>query len=311
MKGGIRQTRSLRAIAALGACALAGRMSVARGQSIEPRSFSPAPVGVNFLIVGYTGTAGGLSFDPSLPIADPKITTAGPVLAYARTLDLWGASGKFDAILPIAKLSGSALYQGAPVNREVVGVQDPLFRLSVGLFGAPAMKMAQFRSFRQDFVVGASLQVSVPLGQYDSTKLVNLANRWYFKPELGVSKAIGPWSLELSGAVTAYTSNNMFYGSNQRSQAPLYSAQSHIIYNFKSGIWISLDGTYYAGGRSTLNGTLDNDLQSNWRAGATLALPVTRRNSIKLFGSNGVSARTGNSFDLVGVAWQYRWGGGL
>jgi hypothetical protein len=25
--------------------------------------------------------------------------------------------------------------------------------------------------------------------------------------------------------------------------------------------------------------------------------------------SSGVSARTGNSFDLVGIAWQYRWGG--
>jgi hypothetical protein len=24
-----------------------------------------------------------------------------------------------------------------------------------------------------------------------------------------------------------------------------------------------------------------------------------------------VSARTGNSFDLLGLAWQYRWGGGL
>ena len=24
-----------------------------------------------------------------------------------------------------------------------------------------------------------------------------------------------------------------------------------------------------------------------------------------------LSARTGNNFDLLGVAWQYRWGGGL
>ena len=312
MKCASGQTRTRRSIAALGACALAVSMSVARAQSIEPRSFSPAPVDVNFLIVGYAATSGGLSFDPSAPIADPKITTAGPVLAYARTLGLWGASGKFDAILPIARLSGSALYQGAPVSREVVGLEDPLFRLSVGLFGAPAMKMAQFRSFKQDLVIGASLQVSVPLGQYDRTRLVNLsAHRWYFKPELGVSKAIGPWSLELSGAITVYTSNSEFFGSNERSQAPLYSTQSHVIYNFKSGIWVSLDGAFYAGGRSTLNGDLSNDLQSNWRAGATLALPVTQRNSIKLFGSSGVSARTGNNFDLVGVAWQYRWGGGL
>ncbi len=76
-------------------------------------------------------------------------------------------------------------------------------------------------------------------------------------------------------------------------------------------MWASLDGTYLRGGRSTLNGVEGDDLQKNWRVGATLALPVDVRNSIKFHASSGVSARTGNNYDLVGVAWQYRWGGGL
>jgi hypothetical protein len=42
-----------------------------------------------------------------------------------------------------------------------------------------------------------------------------------------------------------------------------------------------------------------------------VALPVNRHNSIKLYGSTGVSTRTGSDFDVVGIAWQYRWGGGL
>jgi hypothetical protein len=42
-----------------------------------------------------------------------------------------------------------------------------------------------------------------------------------------------------------------------------------------------------------------------------LAVPVNRLNSIKFYVSKGVSARTGNNYDLLGVAWQYRWGGGL
>ena len=63
--------------------------------------------------------------------------------------------------------------------------------------------------------------------------------------------------------------------------------------------------------RQTLDGTLGNDLQQNWRLGGTLAFPVNRYNSIKLYASSGVSARTGNNFDLVGIAWQYRWGAGL
>ena len=54
-----------------------------------------------------------------------------------------------------------------------------------------------------------------------------------------------------------------------------------------------------------------DDLLRNWRGGATLALPVNRKNSVKLYASSGVSARTGNNYDLFGAGWQFRWGGGL
>jgi hypothetical protein len=131
------------------------------------------------------------------------------------------------------------------------------------------------------------------------------------KPEIGVSKELDQWTLETTAAVTFFTDNDDFFGGMKRSQDPLYSLQGHVIYNFPHGIWGSLDATYFAGGRSTLDGTLSNDLQQNWRVGGTLAFPVDRYNSIKFYASSGVSSRTGNSYDLVGIAWQYRFGGGL
>ena len=163
MRRGTRARLLIMGSAVAGLAAATG----AAGQSIEPRAYSPGPVGLNFVIAGWAWTEGGLSFDPSVPIEDPKIATNGPILAYARTLDLFGRSGKFDVILPSARLSGSAIYQGSPVSREVEGLADPLLRLSVSFLGAPAMTPAAFRTYRQDVVVGASLQVSVPLGQYD------------------------------------------------------------------------------------------------------------------------------------------------
>jgi hypothetical protein len=151
-----------------------------------------------------------------------------------------------------------------------------------------------------------------PWSQYDSNRLVNIGtNRWSFKPEVGVSKAIGQWTLEATAAVTLYTDNEDYQNGNTRSQDPLYALQGHAIYGFRSGIWASLDATYFAGGRTTVNGERNSDLQQNWRAGATLAVPVNARNSVKLYASSGISARTGNSYDLVGIAWQYRWGAGL
>jgi len=306
-----RRTRFLSGTAII-AFAYFAAASAVRAQSIEPRQYSNSPVGVNFLIVGYDYTHGGVAFDSSLPLTNPQLDTNSAVLGFARSLDLWGLSGKFDTYVPYTWLSGSADYLGAPVQRSVNGFGDPLFRLSVNLYGAPALQMKDFASYHQDLIVGAALQVSVPSGQYDDTKLVNLGtNRWFFKPSLGVSKAVGPWIWEATGAAAFFTDNTDFFGGKRRSQDPLYSIQGHLIRSFQSGIWAALDATYYWGGSTTINGVARNDLQRNWRVGATLAVPVNARNSVKFLASDGVSARTGDSYSEFGIYWQYRWGGGI
>lgn len=283
-----------------------------RAQDIEPRLYSNTPVGVNFLITGYTYTQGGVAFDSSLPVTHPKLETNSGMLAMSRALDLWGHSGKIDGVVPYTWLSGSADYDGEPVTRSVNGFGDPLFRVSVNLYGAPALDLKEFGSYKQDLIVGAAMQVSVPWGQYDDTRLVNIGtNRWFVKPSLGVSKTEGPWTLEAVAAATFYTDNSDFYGGHTREQDPIYSIQAHAIHGFAKGIWASVSATYFAGGSTTIDGVDKHDLQRNWRVGATLALPVDRQNSVKFYGSSGVSARTGNNYDLLGIAWQYRFGGGF
>jgi hypothetical protein len=221
-------------------------------------------------------------------------------------------SGRVEAIVPYTWLSGTADYQGEPVQRTVDGFANPALKLSINLYGAPALTLKEFAGWEQDLIVGASLRVTPPWGQYDASRIVNIGtNRWSFKPEVGFSKGVGPWTLEAQAAATFFTDNEDFYGGNKRAQDPLYSLQGHVVYGFSSGIWTSVDATYFAGGRSTVNGELNSDLQQNWRVGASLALPVDRWNSIKFYASSGLWARTGNNYDLIGVAWQYRWGGGL
>lgn len=284
----------------------------ARAQDIEPRAYSNAPVGVNFLVAGYAYTEGGLSFDPSLPVEDPHLQTSNFVVGYARVLDLWGKSAKIDAVVPYCWLSGSAMFAGQPIQRRVDGFGDSKFRLSVNLYGAPSLTLKEFAGYKQDLIVGVSLQVSAPASQYDRTRLVNIGtNRWCFKPELGVSKAKGRWTLEGAAAVTLFTVNHDFYGGQTRAQKPLYSLQGHAIYSFRNGMWSSVDATYFTGGRTTISGTQKEDRQENWRFGGTLAVPLNARSSLKFYLSDGVSARTGNNFLLAGVALQYRWGGGL
>jgi hypothetical protein len=267
---------------------------------------------VNFAVAALSQSTGGLSVGGDVPLKASHLTFLGPTLGLARTLDLWGRSGKFDLIVPMGRLNGSALYKGEPVSRTETGFGDPMMRLSVLLYGAPAMNAGQFQGYRQDLIIGASVQVALPLGQYDDSRVLNIgAHRWWVKPELGLSKAWGPWTVELAGAVTVYTDNDDFFGGHQRGQDPIYSSRMSAIYSFRSGVWGSLDTTYFTGGRTRIDSVRGNDLQSNWRVGATLAFPVARRTSLKLSASRGVSARTGNNYDQFGIAWQYRWGGGV
>jgi hypothetical protein len=284
----------------------------ARGQDLEPRTYSNIPVGLNFLIAGYGYSVGGVVTDPSFPLEDGDVQIHSTVLAYARAVDVWGTSGKFDVVLPFAWVSGTATFRGQPREREVSGLADPRFRFSVNLYGAPALSLQEFADYEQDLIIGASLQVSAPLGQYDSSKLLNIGtNRWSIKPEIGLSKALGPLTLELDAGVTFYTNNDDFLNGMTLEQDPIYAVQGHLIYNFGAGVWGALDATYYTGGRTTVDGVKGDTLQENTRLGLTVALPVNRYNSIKLYASTGVFARTGSNFNTGGIVWQFRWGGGL
>lgn len=279
---------------------------------IEPRTYVNTPVGVHFLITGYTYSDGGLATEASSPIKDAQLSNGTGFLAYARSLDVWGKSGKFDVILPYSQLSGTALVAGQERERNVSGFADPRFRFSVNFFGAPALSVQEFPHYQQDVLIGASIQVSPPLGQYDQDKLVNIGNnRWFVRPDIGLSKAWGAFTLELSSGVFFFSSNDDFIGGQKLTQNPVSSTQIHGTYNFGNGIWAALSGTYDYGGRATIDGVRSNDVEDNSRLGATLAVPVNRNNSIKLYGSTSVHTSTGRNFDLVGLVWQYRWGQGL
>ena len=292
--------------------ALLADISVTFAQDLEPRAYTNLPVGLNFAVAGYSFSNGGVLFDPVVPLENANIQIHGSVFAYARSIKVGKMSGKFDAILPYAWLSGTADYNGQPMSRAVNGLADPRLRMSLNFLGAPALPLAGFRDYKQNFVFGGSLQIFLPLGQYDPDKLVNIGtNRFTFKPELGISKTWGQLVTELTAGAQFFTVNHDFFGGKTRSQSPIGSIQGHVGYNFKKGAWMSLDGTYYWGGHSTTDGVQGNDLQKNSRLGYTFALPLNMHHSLKFMVSTGVSTRTGSDFNQYGVLWQYKWCKGM
>ena len=286
--------------------------AIAHAQDLEPRAYTNTPVGMNFLLIGYQYSEGALLFDPALPITDADAKVNMGLLAYVRTMDVAGKSAKAGVLLPYADLSADGYLDGDYRTRETDGLVDPAFYFTINLFGAPTLSLEEFKDYQQDTIIGLTFKLTAPFGVYDKDKLLNIGtNRWSFKPEFGISKAIGRWTLDAAAAAIFYTDNDQFDNGKTRQQDPIYSLQGHVIYSFKNHIWAAVSATYYTGGRTTIDGTTRDDLQQNWRTGFTVAIPVNRNHSIKLFGNNGVSTRTGTDYDSLGIAWQYRWGVGF
>jgi hypothetical protein len=188
---------------------------------------------------------------------------------------------------------------------------DPSLRLSYLFYGARALDLSEFMKTPPGRVIGASLKVRAPWGQYNNENLVNHgAHRWEFKPEIGISNRWGAWGADAALSAALFTENDRFAGRSTLEQDPLYQVQAHLIYNFQRGRWISLNGNYFWGGRTEKDGVTRDDRQDNSRVGVTLGWPLDRRNTLRLYASRGVTTRIGNDFDIFGIVWQYRLGGG-
>lgn len=277
-------------------------------QTLEPKLYVNVPVGFNVLFIGYGRTQGAIPENTSLGLEDPNLKINSAFLAYGKSFGLFGHNAKFDLTLSSSSLNGTAQVNGTPASRDVRGMGDTKARLTFNLLGGPALSFKEFASYTQDTIVGVSIQTTIPTGQYDSSKLINIGtNRWSIKPALGISKAVGDYTFEFAADAEFYTTNNDFYGGIKRKQDPIYSTQAHVLYTFRRAMWLAAGVNYYWGGEYINDGVEVNNDLSNTRIGMTFALPLNKNNSIKFYGSSGINTQYGTDFDAIGIAWQYSW----
>lgn len=282
--------------------------ATASAQVLEPRLYRNAPKGVNAVAFGYSWSRGSLEFDPALPIEEAEGNGSLVPLAYVRTIGLFNRSAKLEVVVPVAWGHYEGIIDREFRTRDLGGIADPSFRLSVNLLGAPALDAKDFGTFQQKTILGVSLQVRPPLGTYDPTKLLNLgSNRWVFRPEVGVSHQWRRWFFELATALWLFTDNNDFFGGQTLQQQRLSAIKGYVIRGFKPGLWAALSVGYGTGGKSIVEGIPKNTYQKNWRFGASLSLPVRPGQAIRLFAISGVRQRVGNDSDVFGALYQITW----
>lgn len=286
----------------------------AAAQELEPGAYTVSPVGVNVVGAAYALNKGDVSFDPSLPIEQAHATTQSLAVSFTRAVNLAGRSGTFLVALPLFTGHVEGLYLGQFQERTRTGPADVRVRVGVNLYGAPAMDAKAFAQSagRRRTTIGASLTVLAPTGQYDDTKVINIGgNRWAFKPEVALTHNTGVhWMLEAYGGVWLFTDNRDFFNGGVRAQEPIGSVQFHVRYTIRPGFWVSVNSNFYAGGRTSVNGQLNFDLQKNSRLGGTLVLPVPGNNAIRVAVSDGAYTTIGADFTTLALAFQHAWGGG-
>ena len=301
-----------RPLSALAPLALAlGLAAPAFGQNLEPRAYSPAPVGLNFIVIGYGNSQGGVVFDPSLPFSDVSARINATTGGLSRTFGLFGRQASATLVLPYVwgDVSGNVGETRASITRS--GLGDLVGRFAVNILGGPALTPKEFFARPRGAALGMSLAVTAPTGQYSPEKLINLGtNRWAFKPEVGATFPAGKWDFEAYAGVWIFTPNDAFYpGEVRRTQDPLWTFQAHVAYTFLPGLWLAVDATYYTGGRSSMDGVQRDDRQSNTRLGLTASVPLSRAMAVKASSAKGAAVRVGQDFTTLAVAWQYRFSG--
>ena len=278
-------------------------------QDLEPRSYAVVPKGLHAAALALTYSSGNIVTEGSSPLQNLDVTNKLISAAYVQTFGLFNKLARVSASLPYGFLNGTADFHGVDTSASRTGFYDGRIKFGVNLLGSPLMTPAEFQKFQEHTVLGVSMVMSVPVGQYYPSKLVNLgSNRWGFKPEIGFSHGEGRTFFEMYTGVWFYTNNGQYFNGHSLDQKPAFTFQAHVDYTFKHGKYIAFNGGFSAGGETAIDGSEQGDEQRNWRLGVTWSMPIfNKHQSIKFMVNTGVATRAGQNYTAITLVYQYSW----
>ena len=291
---------------------LASSLALLHAQDLAPRAYVITPLHSNAITLTYGFYDGSLLFNGAVPVTGTTGTYSVPVFTYYHSFGLLGRSANISASLPYAVGNFEGEVNGADMQIYRSGLSDMTFRLSVNLKGGPAMQLSEMRKWVEKSLIGVSVKVVPPTGQYDPNRLINWgSNRWSFKPEFGYSRRRKHLVGDVYAGLWIFTKNQQAFtptGPQPQTQNPIGSFESHLSYDLKPRLWVSLDGNFWIGGEGTLKGAENPATrQTSSRIGATASLPISKHGSVKFSYSDDLYTRFGGAYRNVSAAWQYSW----
>ncbi|SPE23007.1 hypothetical protein SBBP1_20042 [Burkholderiales bacterium] len=236
-------------------------LCAACAQSMEPLSYTNAPIGLNFLIAGYTHQWGSVLVDPSIPVTNVTATVDTPFLAFSRIMDFLGSVRQSCAGSALRQALGQRQCTGASPKRRA----HRNGRSSCAPVGQPLRSAGAVAAGVSPLPPGLDHRCDASGAGAHRALLPREAGQHRHQP-MGRQARAG--RLQGAGAMDARirSERRLFHRQRRvlrRQRAPpepaVCRAGARDLQLLCQAVG-AVDGTYYAGRSTTLNGRSDYDL---------------------------------------------------
>jgi len=249
---------------------------------VPPRFYWKSLSDANAVPVIFQSLSGNANpMDPAKVVSPDSSVDANVLIAgYAKMLPLFDRTLTLAVLEPMGRISGKTSLAGLSYDQDATGFGDPMIEAGINLIGPKAMRtIPDLLRYEPKFSLDVIVDVAFPIGEYDSNQPLNLGqNRWYGRVGAPVVWQIGPWvpgrrtTLEVLPSVWLFSDNNDYVG-HTLSTDPMFQVEAHLTRDFTEHFWGSVDSTYMAGGKSSVDGVHGKSL-NNLGVGFTLGYQI-------------------------------------
>ncbi len=249
----------------------------------QPRFYWKTLSGANAVPIIVTAARGNTNpFAPAVSVGPgANVDATVSMFGYARTFSVGNRAAMASVVWPMGRISGDVAANGQTLGQATNGFGDPMFEFDINVVGPPAQKnLVDAMRYEPKFSLDVLVDLAVPIGEYNSSQALNIGqNRWYGRLGAPIIWQLGPWvpgrrtTLEFLPAVWWFTTNDDYDGGKTLTTDPLYELDAHLTRDFNEHLWGSLDGTWYNGGRSSVDG-VEGEKLDNLALGLTLGYQI-------------------------------------
>lgn len=249
---------------------------------VPPRFYWKSLAGANAVPVIFQSLSGNANpMDPAHVVSPDSSVDANVVVAgYAKMLPLFDRTFTLAVLEPMGRISGKTSVAGLSYDQDATGFGDPMIEAGINLIGPKAMRtIPDLLRYEPKFSLDVIVDLAFPIGEYDNDQPLNLGqNRWYGRVGAPIVWQLGSWvpgqrtTFEVQPSVWFFSDNNDYVG-HTLSTDPMFQVEAHLTRDFTEHFWGSLDSTYMAGGKSSVDG-VGGDSLNNLGVGFTLGYQI-------------------------------------